>query len=74
MTSGDHSCDEGRVGGVGDETDDEQEGILPVLPSDLPPDKAFAVVAKLFDWVDIIELKERYHNKSYGKYFKRATR
>ena len=45
----------------------EQVGILPVLPTDLPPDKAFALLAKLFKWVDILELKERYHNKSSGQ-------
>ncbi len=46
------------------EEDENNLGVLPVLPPTLPPDKAFAVVAKLFLWYDLIELKERYHHKS----------
>ena len=60
-----------------DAESDSDEGILPILPSNLPPEKAFAMIGKFYKWFDIEELKERYHNKKcegmftrrYGQYF-----
>ena len=64
-TTNEQTCDVigGLVRDSADEESDSDEGILPILPSNLPPEKAFAMIGKFYKWYDIEELKERYHNK-----------